>query len=1471
MSDPIQKLRDEQKEFTAILDGASRKMPTKQSAAAVEAATQPASPPPPPTDLVPERTELPPAQLQTPIDASSIGEGWSLGGRITEAPAPPTPQIGVTPTEVLQGVVTPNVEQGLQSQLDQRAINDLEASQATQAVMPYIYQPPSLDAVQQSFGETARWSMQNIEQQNIQARANRDLQLQQQAEWSRQALEFLQSEEGKKGATGDPFDWVKDIVGVKENGRTYLQPWNDKRGFSVPASLLYGLGVVQNSGVGAILDVKALTQFVTRSAPPWAQVDPGRLPGWAQGLLNSADKALSQTLGGANAAIPALLSGDPRRGLFRGIADWLRTPDTRITDKKSNVIEAIRGAQYSFTDEVGTGVGIKVDRGIRVGAAPGKGFGFDVNPSVLVGFGLDVIAGNRADKIIDTGRILFSPVRGAYRMLRGKRSVEAVEQALANVPAPPSSPPVPFVPKQLELPFLPNMPQVVKKKPASEAKILEQTFSSQALAAFKKANQQQAKKIVQMKKAQAAAAAKTEQLSLDLQSVTPVRANQLELDLKVASRPLDDLPTVNVSGRRSRTPTPTKRVQVEPQQLELNFNAASDPVRAAQQVLENLPKTGNPAADAYMRGRVINSLLAEAKQTSESVQQGLDITPDIGRKFVGDAPPSPPAVNVRVGELPTVAVPDAPTFHGTRVEGLNLSVTDPVEGASRSELGTAHYLTTDPDQSRAASLAISSENLPDVEGRIINAPKVVNAQVEPSARLIDAKAPSPQITRIADAVGQEYGVRFSREPMTLIDMFDEASRQLPEVEALQFQRAVVKTLREAGYDGAVAGRTIAVYNPQVIRQTGEAIVDEAEGVIPKLAARADLEGQAVNETGAEFAKAASVDSEVRLASQVAYEAQRLADEVASESVQANELAKLWDDLELPDTNAQVLDFGDDVFETSTEVFYKAPMHDVNAYEYFDILSSTIYKIGDPTYSSSKIAAALDIAEHSPDLAESKAFKQALGDAIEKDMDYWETGGTMSEAEDDLVESVKKLFATIDDMPLDGYPMSTTMKDLGQQSFNQFGMMSEDWWTVVHYYMNSSNSDLANDLAYKLSAFAKSADPDLQNEFFNLVKLNISTINGFTPNKIMTENALLSVLTELKVGAAGDYVNAMGGDPQVAKMLADVETFAGALKTEQTILLNSLLNDFKYYYNLSPTNKSYWDDALGRLKDYWYDHKSLIQGFNAEYEVQKTIADNISVDSRRTIEALIRKYEPSFNPEPAFGSADEIRELIIKVKNPPPHVIERLNGFNRNELVIYAYTDTQTYDVVNQYLRTGVAATAEPYTSMLRLLPDLDVAIRTQPTASGTLYRGVGGLKFTDALEKYKLGEEVTETMFLSTSTKQSVAQSFGAGGTHFVILDAKGYKLHSVASKFLTGESEVLLPRNTKFAVEGIDESTRTITLRQIPNHEFTSYNRISVLYSELQELERQFYRNPDPSIFKAMAERQAELDELVKKSPCEL
>lgn len=175
--------------------------------------------------------------------------------------------------------------------------------------------------------------------------------------------------------------------------------------------------------------------------------------------------------------------------------------------------------------------------------------------------------------------------------------------------------------------------------------------------------------------------------------------------------------------------------------------------------------------------------------------------------------------------------------------------------------------------------------------------------------------------------------------------------------------------------------------------------------------------------------------------------------------------------------------------------------------------------------------------------------------------------------------------------------------------------------------------------------------------------------------------------------------------------------------------------------------------------------------------------------------------------------------------------------NRDQAILDIYQNGTTYKPINAYLREGMdgikkyvqrleeqaRAYDEPFdaaqatqhaTNTLRLIPDVERVLRSQPVESGRFYRGIGDLddaEYQAALNRYKVGEEVDELGFTAASTKPEVARAFtGKEGGNSVLFEIDG-----TAHKLL-GETqdERLFPPGSKFKVESVNTEGNTTVVR---------------------------------------------------------
>jgi len=212
----------------------------------------------------------------------------------------------------------------------------------------------------------------------------------------------------------------------------------------------------------------------------------------------------------------------------------------------------------------------------------------------------------------------------------------------------------------------------------------------------------------------------------------------------------------------------------------------------------------------------------------------IDLLPDVGRDVMHTNPPMPlheklPAQPVEDAAL-TAGVNQQDYYHGSKVLGLDLSKADPIMGGSRSELGPAHYLTTDINEARDAANATVNTNVPPLSSRAFEEQGTVH-QVRPNlTNVLDATKPPPEAVRQAflDAArnshldGQTIDAYTKRirgtSNLPLARYYNEldmaaakTGHAFPESEVLGFQREVNARLREMGYDG-IAHDTAVISN-----------------------------------------------------------------------------------------------------------------------------------------------------------------------------------------------------------------------------------------------------------------------------------------------------------------------------------------------------------------------------------------------------------------------------------------------------------------------------------------------------------------------------------------------------------------------------------------------------------------------------------------------------------------------------------
>jgi hypothetical protein len=257
------------------------------------------------------------------------------------------------------------------------------------------------------------------------------------------AAQAAKDKAAASSSVGDGLDWVRDIMGRPNGARNYSAPialnqQTQQYEANWLGAVLYPLGVLQNTVMGAALDGRLLLRQLGNALPPQHRAD--------------ADKFLRNSpLLRDNAIVNFVLNKN------------------KYDDGKSNTLEAIRGAQYSFSDDQGEGLGIGLQptrtnvsvrgAGPTAVSVPGKlrtpavGFGpmgfvlpgvalpdnftirgvpflnnVDVNPSKLVGFAADVALGFKVDKLLSVA---------AKKLGIGARTYNKASQQLTAAATPP--------------------------------------------------------------------------------------------------------------------------------------------------------------------------------------------------------------------------------------------------------------------------------------------------------------------------------------------------------------------------------------------------------------------------------------------------------------------------------------------------------------------------------------------------------------------------------------------------------------------------------------------------------------------------------------------------------------------------------------------------------------------------------------------------------------------------------------------------------------------------------------------------------------------------------------------------------------------------------------------------------------------------------------------------------------------------
>jgi hypothetical protein len=550
--------------------------------------------PVPPTQELKGQSAMPPGGPQrvqvlpnTALDAAGLPQLPQVTG---QTKAPVLDLNSPEPNAVVSKILAPDVAAGVYQVDKEIEQGQLGIEQAQE--VPTIYSPPNLGDVVQGFVKDA------AEQQAMLRRQIKDAETRDVASRMLESLRNIPQTQGS--STSPAFDWVNRLLGMSEDGgRSYAGPavFNKKTGEwegSAIGGILYALGLPQNTVMGTALD---LSHFYRDTEKKMSAVYERLIPPWMRNQIS--------TLAEASRVLSPLAS-------TAKLALDLLPKENRYYDGKSNLVEALRGAQYSFSDESGKGFGIKQNVGVRIGAPKGsKQFGFDFNPTVVAGVALDIAVGDRTDALLN--------VIGKATKLKKLTDVLTLTPDGTSIlkGGKKATPEIPAEGLQLSLPL------VVNPKAPAKAKLPKLNVVGTPLQKYKPVK------------------------------VRPVKAEQLELPIKYIVQ--GELPLEGVRSLPKKVvplpPTPTKVGPSVARQLELPFTGESLPAYTRPDVkqlelklnVESVPKlpeevVSEPAK--YINNDVVKQL--ELQLDFTPVPATVPLSPGQLELSLGSLPPSVP-------------------------------------------------------------------------------------------------------------------------------------------------------------------------------------------------------------------------------------------------------------------------------------------------------------------------------------------------------------------------------------------------------------------------------------------------------------------------------------------------------------------------------------------------------------------------------------------------------------------------------------------------------------------------------------------------------------------------------------------------------------------------------------------------------------------------------------------------------------
>lgn len=838
MADPIRQLQGVELDSPNIIPEQQAPVPPPNVALPLPTPVAPVDPVAAAPDTMPP--------VSTPLNVSTLTpqSPLQLPSPVTYGTTEVAPIAVSGATQALQ-VLAPVAQKDVANLRSEQA--DSMAYSLSKNALPPVdtWEPPDLEATMSNYGANMAVLRQSFAAQTA-ARQNSD-----ERAWLERNMAAIEAMNNPKSSpTADAFGWVGEMLGTSEDGsRTYVgAAYFDKKSGDWKGSpiggVLYGLGLLQNSVMGAGIDVKNMLRNVDKGMKSAYETF---TPPWMRDSMAPALNTLGKVLGYVSPVVGMYQAATSGPGVS-GVGTY--------NDGKSNFLEALRGAQFSFSDKASKGgFGLDYNKGFKDVLPGGKTF--DVNPGLLGGLAADILLGGKVDKLAGLAlrKLGYTGGKAAATAATRKLAEEAIPvRATAQAPSV-------FKYTQGEIPFL-SGPVPTNKVPRPKA-------APKARPPVK-GDVQQVLPISEMMKEFGEADRLTNPLAYKAG-----RAGAEDGQLALRLGKIDSTPIVR------NAPTPAARAKNAGKQLKLDFTDLPEAVtpkniKVARPVTELLNIADDvPLADLTpsVRGEVLNNMEGQVKARLNENQLRMSMEPDIGRRPILSAEKVPVPEYIPTGEgqkLSTINLPTEPLIHGTRVDNLVLSAADPAQGSALNELGAGHYLSTSRDVAEMATKAAAGEGLPSIAGRAFMTEgegAIHSVSIKPGAQILDATVKEWALESIVEKVAKNFPGLAERprvsSPRSYIEIIDDMVALEDSAAArLQFQQELTKALRAEGIDGVRGADNIAIFNPEVIQTKSVEKVTHL-GMKPDDAynARSALDDWGYEQNYSELAKANALDAE----------------------------------------------------------------------------------------------------------------------------------------------------------------------------------------------------------------------------------------------------------------------------------------------------------------------------------------------------------------------------------------------------------------------------------------------------------------------------------------------------------------------------------------------------------------------------------------------------------------------------------